>query len=265
LRGDFVKLVTFFYPGDPQMAKFAVLLLAAGKSSRFHDKNYKKPYAPLADRAVWLHTIDRFTNRSDVAQTIVVIDSEDREMFHTRFGANLAILGVDLAIGGQQRSDSVAKGLEKVHDDIDFVAIHDAVRPCLADKWIDDVFSAAEKSGAAILATPITSTLKRANPDGSTVAETVDRQRTWLAQTPQVFRRQIIMDAYARRGDEPATDDAQLVERIGQAVTLVAGSPLNIKITTREDLRMAAAALKALPKPKLSGPAHPFSGDDMWR
>lgn len=247
------------------MAKFAVLLMAAGKSSRFHDKNYKKPFAPLADRAVWLHTIDRFNKRDDVAQTIVVINSADRDLFYSRFGANLAILGVDVAIGGAQRSDSVASGLEKVRDDIDFVAVHDAVRPCLADKWIDNVFRAAEESGAAILAIPVTSTLKQANPEEATISETVDRDHIWLAQTPQVFRRQLIFDAYARRGREPVTDDSQLVERMGESVSLVMGSPLNIKITTREDLRMAVAALKALPKPKLSGSANPFAADDMWR
>jgi len=247
------------------MAKFAVLLMAAGKSSRFHDKNYKKPFAPLADRAVWLHSVDRFTQRGDVAQTVVVINDEDRETFHGRFGANIAILGVDVAIGGPERADSVAKGLEKVRDDVEYVAIHDAARPCLTDQLIDKVFAAATKSGAAILATPVTSTIKQSTQDGSAVAETLDRSQLWLAQTPQVFRREVLFGAYARRGNEPATDDAQLVERAGQSVTIVPGSPLNIKITTREDLRLAGAALKALPKPKLGGTGNPFADNDMWR
>ncbi len=75
----------------------------------------------------------------------------------------------------------------------------------------------------------------------------------------------MLLDAYARRGDFQPTDDAQLVERLGQPVTVVPGSPLNLKITTKEDLRLAELALKALPKPKLLGPAHPFAADDMWR
>ena len=87
----------------------------------------------------------------------------------------------------------------------------------------------------------------------------------WEAQTPQVFRRELLVKAYAQRGGFAATDDAQLVERIGQKVTIVPGSPINLKITTREDLRLAEQALKALPKPKLLGPAHPFGDDDMWR
>jgi 2-C-methyl-D-erythritol 4-phosphate cytidylyltransferase len=75
----------------------------------------------------------------------------------------------------------------------------------------------------------------------------------------------VLLDAHARRGDFVATDDSQLVERIGHEVTVVLGSPINLKIATREDLRLAEQALKALPKPKLSGPGHPFAGDDMWR
>jgi 2-C-methyl-D-erythritol 4-phosphate cytidylyltransferase len=74
-----------------------------------------------------------------------------------------------------------------------------------------------------------------------------------------------LIDAYARRGQQPATDDAQLVERLGQKVTLVPGSPMNVKITTKEDLRIASSLLKALPKPKLANPAHPFADDELWR
>jgi 2-C-methyl-D-erythritol 4-phosphate cytidylyltransferase len=176
----------------------------------------------------------------------------------------VAILGIDVAPGGAERFDSVAAALARVKPEADFVCIHDAARPCLADAWIDEVFRAAEKSGAAILAVPVSNTLKRVGRD-RTVQETVARDGLWEAQTPQVFRRQLLLDAYARRGDFPATDDAQVVERFGHAVTVVAGSPINLKITTKEDLRLAEQALKALPKPKLPGPAHPFADDDTWR
>ena len=184
--------------------KFAVILPAAGKGSRFHDKHYKKPFAPLADRAVWLHTVDRFVGRQDVAQTIVVIDPEDREMFQTKFGANLAILGVDVVDGGAERADSVAKALEQVRPDVEFVAVHDAVRPCLADAWIDKIFAAAEKSGAAIFAIPVVATLKQSD-DGKVVTRTVPRANLWEAQTPQVFRRDWldrgIRQSYGKRVD----------------------------------------------------------------
>ena len=245
------------------MAKFAVILPAAGRSSRFKDDYYKKPFVPLAGRAVWLHSAERFLQRKDVVQVLVVISAEDREQFNFKFGSNVAILGIDVVPGGEQRFDSVAAAVARVKPEADFICIHDAARPCLANVWIDEVFRAAEKGGAAILAIPVANTLKRVGRDHK-IEETVARDGLWEAQTPQVFRRQLLLDAHARRGDFAATDNAQLVERMGHAVTVVHGSPINLKITTKEDLRLAEQALKALPKPKLLGPAHPFA-DDMWR
>jgi 2-C-methyl-D-erythritol 4-phosphate cytidylyltransferase len=245
------------------MSKFAVIVAAAGQSSRFNDKNYKKPFAPLGGRAVWLHSVEKFLARDDVKQLILCLAAADREYFDFKFAANAAILGIDVVEGGEQRTDSIERALARVKPDLDFVAVHDAARPCLADQWITSVFEAAEKSGAAILAIPVSGTLKRVA--NRAIAETVDRENLWEAQTPQVFRRSLLLEAYAKRGGAKATDDAQLVERLGHAVTVVNGSPINIKITTHEDLRLAEAALKALPKPKFQGPAHPFEGDDMWR
>lgn len=246
------------------MAKFAVIVAAAGSSSRFKNQNYKKPFAPLANKAVWLHSAERFLARDDVKQLIVVIGADDRENFDFKFGANIAIMGIDVVEGGAQRADSIQRALARVKPDIDYIAVHDAARPCLADEWITQVFAAAEKSGAAILAIPVASTLKRVGAN-HTVVETVARDNLWEAQTPQVFRRQLLLEAYAKRGDFHATDDAQLVERVGHDVTIVPGSPINLKITTRDDLRFAEKALAALPKPKFTGPAHPFADDDMWR
>lgn len=246
------------------MATFSVILAAAGKSSRFRDKHYKKPFAPLADRAVWLHSAERFLNRDDVKQLILVISPDDREVFESKFAANVAILGIEMAEGGCRRGDSIANALRLVRNDVDLVAVHDAARPCVANQWIDTVFSTAETSGAAILATPVTGTVKQ-SADGKTIDETVARANLWEAQTPQVFRRSLLVRAYAQRGELEATDDAELVERLGQPVTIVPGSPINIKITTCEDLRLAAQAMKALPKPKLWGPSHPFADDEMWR
>jgi 2-C-methyl-D-erythritol 4-phosphate cytidylyltransferase len=241
-----------------------VILPAAGKSSRFRDQHYKKPFALLDGRPVWMHVADRFANRTDVCQTLLIIAAEDREHFAEKFAGNAAILGIEVVEGGAERSDSVARALERVRDDADYIAVHDAARPCIAAEWIDAVFAAAERTGAAILAIPVQGTLKRANPD-QTIAETANRDKLWEAQTPQVFRRQLLIDAYARRGKEPATDDAQLVERLGHKVSIVTGSPMNLKITTKEDLRIASALLKVLPRPKLANVAHPFADDDMWR
>jgi 2-C-methyl-D-erythritol 4-phosphate cytidylyltransferase len=249
------------------MSNFAVILPAAGQSQRFHDKAYKKPFAPLGGRAVWLHSAERFMNRSEVKQVIVVIAAEDRDFFDLKFGANIAILGVQVVEGGQERADSVQRALARVKEGIDFVAVHDAARPCLADPWIDDVFAAAARDGAAILAAPVQATLKRVDEKGQSkrIVETVDRRGLWEAQTPQVFRRELLIEAYAKCGREPVTDDAQLVERLGRPVTIVPCSPLNLKITTRDDLKLAEQVLKVLPKPKLEGFQHPFADDNLWR
>lgn len=245
------------------VAKFAVILPAAGRSSRYHDKAYKKPFAPLAGRAVWLHSAERFLNREDVIQLIVVIAAEDRADFQFKFASNVAILGIEVVEGGAERCDSVAAALARVKPEADFVCVHDAARPCLTDAWIDRVFSAAEADDAAIFAVPVSATLKRVGDD-KRIVDTVPRAGLWEAQTPQVFRRQLLADAYAKRGSAPATDEAQLVERLGHRVTVVPGSPMNIKITVREDLTLAECVLKALPKPRL-GPSHPFADDHLWR
>src|SRR4029077_197897 len=142
-----------------------------------------------------------------------------------------------------------------------FGGVHDAARPLLLKEWIDRVFRAAEKSGAAILATPVSSTLKRSRPDG-TIEATVSREGLWAAQTPQVFRRELLLDAYAKQGSLQPTDEAQLVEQLGRPVTLVEGSALNFKITSYEDFRLAEAALDALPKPKALRALHPFADED---
>ena len=246
------------------MSTFAVILPAAGQSRRFHDKAYKKPFAPLGGRAVWLHSAEKFMARPDVKQVIVCISAEDRELFNVKFGANIAILGVQVIEGGAERTDTVQRALEKVESDVDFVAVHDSARPCIAEPWIDAVFAAAERDGAAILAAPVQATLKRADQNKH-ITETVSRESLWEAQTPQVFRRELLIEAYAKRGREAVTDDAQLIERMGRPVTIVPCSQLNLKITTRDDLKLAEQILKVLPKSQVDRFKNPFASDDIWR
>jgi 2-C-methyl-D-erythritol 4-phosphate cytidylyltransferase len=246
------------------VSKFAVILPAAGKSARFHDRR-KKPFTDLDGRAIWVRAAELFINREDVCQTIVVIAAEDREDFTQRFAPNLAFMGVDVVDGGAERAESVANALEKVKDTAEFVAVHDAVRPCLTKDDVDKIFAAAERSGAAVFATRMHDTLKRGADDG-TVAETVSRERLWAVQTPQIFRREILLKAYANRAraGKNITDDAQLVEATGTKVTLVEGPVYNLKITTKQDIILAKAILEAMPKPKVKGPIHPFAEDKMW-
>lgn len=246
------------------MPNFGVILVAAGKSSRFNDVNYKKPFAPLAGRSVWLHAAEKFLDHDDVKQVVIVIAPEDREYFMEKFGADIAFLGIKVAEGGKQRSDSVYSGFAALKKEIEFVAIHDAARPCLATRWIDDVFATAVQTGAAILATPVVSTLKRAN-ERLCIEDTVDRTNLWEAQTPQVFSRALLADSFEKDTQRTATDEAQMAEAAGHSVSVVHGSPMNIKITSKEDVRLAEQILKVLPKPTLTNQSHPFSGGDIWR
>ncbi len=246
------------------MPNFCVILAAAGKSSRFNDAHFKKPFAILAGKAVWLHSADLFLKRPDVKQLILVIASEDRAEFTEKFGANVAIAGIDVVIGGAERSDSVQNALEKVRPDVDFVAIHDAARPCIDDTLVEDVFAAATQHQIAVPTVPVHSTLKR-SADGQFVDQTVDRSNLYLSQTPQVFSRSLLEKMFAdRRGEQP-TDEAQLAEQQGHAVAMVQGSRLNIKITTQDDLALAATFLKAKPAPRFDAPIHPFKDDNLWR
>ena len=246
------------------MAKFAVILPAAGQSSRFRDKE-KKPFATLDGRAVWLRSAELFITRPDVCQCVIVIAKADQEVFKRRYGANLAFMGVQIADGGAERFESVANALALLKPEADFVAIHDAVRPCLTDTLIGAVFARAEKVGAALLAIPVTDTVKKVDAQQQ-VRGTVPRQGLWLAQTPQVCRKDWLLEAYGKRAQlgKDITDDTQLIEAAGHPVHVVEGSAQNIKITTKADLILAEAILKARPKPKPAGPAHPFAEEEMW-
>lgn len=158
-------------------------------------------------------------------------------MFTRRYAANVMFLNIKIVEGGKERFESVSNALAKLTDEIAFVAIHDAVRPCVPPPMIDRVFNAAVKYGAALPGLPVADTLKRANKD-MRVDATISRMGLWQAQTPQVFRKEWLMEAYEKRGQvgDSITDDAQLVEAIGKPVHLVQGSPYNVKITTNDDL-----------------------------
>jgi 2-C-methyl-D-erythritol 4-phosphate cytidylyltransferase len=245
----------------PSPPKFAVILPAAGRSTRFQGPARKKVFAELQGRPVWLRSVEAFVNRDDVAQVLVVVSPDDADWFRDKFRPNFAFLDVELVLGGAERADSVQNALSRVRSDIDFIAVHDAARPVIAPEWIGRVFQAAAQHGAALLATPVTSTLKRVDASHQ-IVETVSREALWAAQTPQVARKDWLLDAFARRAGFVATDEAQLLERAGYPVHIVEGSPLNLKITTADDLRIAEAFLDLLPKPKGLRSLHPFADED---
>ncbi|MCA8989436.1 MAG: 2-C-methyl-D-erythritol 4-phosphate cytidylyltransferase, partial [Planctomycetaceae bacterium] len=196
--------------------KFAVILPAAGSSSRFQKDRRKKPFVELKRRAVWLRSVEHFINREDVVQTIVVIAPEDREFFQTKFQPNLAFMDVQVVDGGKERADSVYNALCQLKPEVEYVAVHDAARPLLTQEWINRVFNAAVQHGAAILGIPVTSTMKEVS--SGEIRKTVPRDNMWLAQTPQVFRVDLLREAYEKRGDLQPTDEAQLIEHTGGKV-----------------------------------------------
>jgi 2-C-methyl-D-erythritol 4-phosphate cytidylyltransferase len=232
------------------MADVSVIVLAAGQSTRFGGKE-KKPFANLDGRPIFIRCLELFINREDVAQTILVVSPQDAERIKEKYAANLGFMGVQLAEGGEERHHSVANALAKVKEDAALVAVHDGVRPCLTAETIDAVFAEARKSGAAILAYPIAGTIKRVS-EAKVVDETLSRENLYEAQTPQVFKRDVLLKAYegAAEVGEPITDDAQLVERLGHPVSVVPGDASNIKITARGDLALASAILKSRPSKK---------------
>ncbi|MDB5352018.1 MAG: 2-C-methyl-D-erythritol 4-phosphate cytidylyltransferase [Planctomycetota bacterium] len=242
------------------MGSFAVILPAAGRSSRFGDPKQKKIYADLDGRAVWLRAIEPFLTRDDVSQTIVAIAAEDRELFERRYRPSVAFLNITVIDGGAERHDTIARALEILDPACEFVAVHDAARPCLTAELVEAVFSAAREHGAAVPGVPVADTLKRVDPATGRIMETVPRAGLVAVQTPQAFRRDLLVRAYANRAAVSGiTDDAQLVEALGHPCHVVAGSPLNLKITTAADLALAAALLQAMAKPRRDGPGHPFA------
>ncbi len=229
------------------MAKFSVIIPAAGKSERFGAQG-KKTFAKLDGRAVFLRTLEHFVNRDDVCQTILVINPEDREDVKQKFGANLAFMGVKLTDGGPRRCDTVALALKEVADEADYVAVHDAARPCVTTEMIDAVFAEATKSGAAILACPLSGTIKRVSEAG-VIEGTLDRTELFEAQTPQVFKKALLTEACEKIGEagDSITDDAQMVELTGHPVAVVRSDSTNLKITTKADLALAASIIKTRP------------------
>ena len=228
------------------MPSFAVILPAAGQSNRFGGTE-KKPFLPLNGTPIWQRSAELFCHRTDVAKVCIVVSPDDRTQFESRFGAICQSLTVEIVSGGAERFESVAKALATIPNSVDFVAVHDDVRPLLTQPGIDAVFAAAVQHGAAMLGTPVVDTLKRVEGPLNRIIETVPRDNLWAAQTPQVFRRDWLVEAYAWRHtfDGAITDDAQLIEAQGHAVMVVPSSPTNFKITTPWDLELAELILRA--------------------
>lgn len=236
----------------------AVIICAAGASSRFGGTR-KKAFVDVGGRAVFLRSVEHFADRDDVKQVLLGIAAEDEELLSVKWGPNLKFFNVEIFMGGAERFDTVIKGLERVKDGIELVAVHDACRCCITKEIIDATFAAAAKSGAAIPACSVSATIKQVKD--STIEQTVDRAGLYEAQTPQVFKVDLLRKAYENLHNldkGTISDDSQLVEALGHKVTVVEADASNIKITHKSDIAVAEAILKSRPKPIPEGPAGPY-------
>ena len=225
-------------------SKVCTLIPAAGKGSRMAH-SLKKPYLKLAQKPILAHTLQRFEQNTAVDAIFVIVNEADfNECRKTVLEPYPFTKVQELVAGGETRQMSVYNGLRALSADVDFVIVHDGVRPFVTDEMIFDCLTAADECGAAVAAVPVKDTIKVAD-ENHFITETPERERLWAVQTPQVFRKSLLEEAHqtAQERQFMGTDDAALVEKLGFPVKLVKGSYANLKITTPVDLRVAEVLL----------------------
>jgi 2-C-methyl-D-erythritol 4-phosphate cytidylyltransferase len=225
-----------------QRPDVAVILAAAGQSSRFGADSAKKIFQSLAGCPVWVHALRPLIASPRTAEVVVVAAAEDLPRLTKQAADYFSGCPLKLVQGGSQRSESVRRGVEAIRSQVRLVAIHDAARPCVHPDWYRRVLVAADRRGAAILASPLFGTIKRAGAQ-MLIEATVPRDGLWQACTPQVFSLDLLRGAIDAADDTQVTDEAQLIERQGHPVEIVACPSLNVKITTPDDLPLAELAV----------------------
>ncbi len=229
--------------GDPKK----IALIVAGGAGLRMQSDRRKQYLDLGGLPLLCRTLGVFADPAIIDRIALVVPEADVAFCRDDLVPRAGLAGsVDIVPGGSTRQASVFNGLRAIDaDEDDLVAIHDAVRPFLKRKDLEACIRAAGETGACILGLRAFDTVKKTD-SGDRIEATVDRDSIWLAQTPQVFRYRLILDAHvlARQKGIAGTDDAALLEMTGHAVRILPGSRLNIKITTPEDLALAGAILK---------------------
>lgn len=214
----------------------SVIIAAAGESKRLKAR-VRKPYLTINGKPLLLHNIQIFSRIPSVKEIIIAINAKDRTRAQ-RLARDVKAVPVRLVTGGATRQESVANGLKAVSPNSRFILVHDAARPFVAKPDIIRLIKTVRRSGAAILAVPVVDTIKRASQtEGQLmIEETITpRKSLWAAQTPQGFRKEILVKALSHPLKD-ATDDSFMVEMMGYPVTVVQGSAENIKVTTPVDL-----------------------------
>ena len=219
------------------------IIAAAGAGTRMASDRPKQ-FLLLAGMPIIFHTLKPFEQCESIDEVIVVLPAEESAGFLSLAGRYGLRKLARVVPGGATRADSVKRGLMSIRSaTAEIVAVHDGVRPFVTVDEIDATIAAARADGAAILAAPVTDTIKQV--DGRRIVKTLDRGELRRALTPQCFRYEVLRQAYqaADVTDASLTDESVLMEKLGIPVSIVEGSPRNIKITTVEDLAIAEAIL----------------------
>lgn len=225
----------------------AALVLAAGRGLRFGGA-IPKAFVPLAGRPLLMHALSAFAAAPAVDWIVPVVAAADLRRWAELEAEWSSLPGLRAAVaGGAERQHSVRAGLAALPPDAEWVAVHDAARPLVTVQEIERVVEAARPGGAAILAVAVRDTVKRVRH--GRVVDTPDRAECHAAQTPQVFRVDLLREALEKAAAEGfvGTDDSQLVERLGVAVAVVPGSQRNLKVTDAADLAAAEGRLGERP------------------
>ena len=213
------------------------IIVAGGSGSRFGGP-VPKQFLPLHGEPVLMRTLERFADAVD-ARLIVVLPQEHIATWQALCQQHRFAVAHDVVAGGASRRESVLNGLRAIETASAeaVVAIHDGVRPLVSTRLITEAYDVARRMGAVVPVVPVTDSMRCLDDQGG--SRPVDRSTLRAVQTPQVFTLGILRQAYAMPDDGQATDDAMVVERLGRTVTLIAGDPDNIKITTTKDLHLA--------------------------
>ncbi|WP_282938139.1 2-C-methyl-D-erythritol 4-phosphate cytidylyltransferase [Paenibacillus sp. RC67] len=221
------------------MNQLGVVIVAAGKGSRMRTEESKQ-YLELNGKPILVHTLALFQRIAQIDTIVLVTGANDVERcrgYVEQFGLTKVR---HIITGGKERQDSVYRGLQALEGSVEWVMVHDGVRPFAAEEHIMACWHKAMETEAAVLAVPVKDTIKVVDPAG-TIQSTPDRHSLWAIQTPQAFRFSLLLQAYEQADKDQfiGTDDAMLVERIGTSVQVVEADYYNIKITTPEDLPWA--------------------------
>jgi 2-C-methyl-D-erythritol 4-phosphate cytidylyltransferase len=228
--------------------KVIVIIPAAGLGTRMAGaatgKAPAKQFTELNGTPVLIHTLRKFVDAPGISEIVIALRKHEAENFAPRLKLERASKSIRIVEGGEHRQESVANALAAIEAaDSDIVLVHDAVRPFIDREVIANVIDSAAKHGAAIAAVPAVDTIKQVDrtSEGAVVNATIPREHIVLVQTPQGFRFHVLKQAFdeAIRDGFVGTDESSVVERMGHPVSVVMGSPRNIKITTPADLELA--------------------------